>query len=211
MTPFPRPITLEGRSVRLEPLAEAHTAALFESTCGPENDRLWLYLAEGPFRDRATFDASLACKLASQDPLFFAIVDRQSNRAVGRAALMRIEPAHRAVEVGHILYAPAFQRTRGATEAMYLLARHVFEDLGYRRYEWKCDARNAASRRAAERLGFTFEGIFRQHMMVKGANRDTAWYSMLDGEWPGRRARLEQWLAPENFDGEGRQRTRLVR
>ena len=122
---------------------------------------------------------------------------------------MRIEPAHRVIEVGSILYTPALQQTTGATEAMYLMARHVFEDLGYRRYEWKCNALNQSSRRAALRLGFTFEGIFRQHMIVKGRSRDTAWFSMLDSEWPARKAAFERWLSPANFDREGRQREPL--
>jgi RimJ/RimL family protein N-acetyltransferase len=123
---------------------------------------------------------------------------------------MRIEPTQRVIEVGSIIYSSALQRTRAATEAMYLLARHVFEDLGYRRYEWKCNALNAPSRRAAERLGFTFEGIFRQHMVIKGRNRDTAWFSMLDAEWPARKSAFERWLLPENFDEHGTQRTPLA-
>src|SRR5262245_38107388 len=165
----PTRVTLSGRSVDVTPLdPAAHGDSLFAATSGPENDPLWTYLFDGPFRDRAAFDRSLARKAASEDPLFFAIVDRGSRRAVGLAALMRIEPAHRVVEVGSILYTRALQRTRGGTEAMYLLARYVFEDLRYRRYEWKCNALNAASRAAAVRLGFTFEGVFRQHMIVKG-------------------------------------------
>jgi RimJ/RimL family protein N-acetyltransferase len=166
-------------------------------------------MADGPFRDRAAFDSAMAAKAASTDPLFFAIVERNSGRAVGYAAYLRIEPAHRVIEVGGIVFTPALQRTAGATEAMYLMARHAFEDLGYRRYEWKCDARNSPSRRAALRFGFTFEGLFRQHMIVKGRNRDTAWFSMLDGEWPDRQARFDRWLAPSNFDEAGTQRTRL--
>ena len=141
--------------------------------------------------------------------MFFSILDAGSGRALGHATLMRIEPRHRVIEVGHILYSRALQRTRGATEAMYLLARYVFEELKYRRYEWKCNALNEASQRAALRLGFTFEGIFRQHMIVKGENRDTAWFSMLDSEWPLRKAEFERWLSPLNFDESGRQRTRL--
>jgi RimJ/RimL family protein N-acetyltransferase len=137
-------------------------------------------------------------------------VDRATGRAVGYASYLRIEPAHRVIEVGSILYTPLLQRTRGATEAMYLMARYIFEELGYRRYEWKCDSRNEPSRRAAERLGFTFEGIFRQHMIVKGGNRDTAWYSMLDSEWGERKAAFERWLDPGNFDAAGRQRTGLA-
>ena len=145
----------------------------------------------------------------SEDPLFFAMLEKSSGDAVGYAAFMRIEPAHRVIEVGSILFTPRLQRTVGATEAMYLMARYVFEDLGYRRYEWKCNALNAPSRRAALRLGFTFEGIFRQHMIVKGRNRDTAWFSMLDSEWPKRKAAFERWLDPANFDANGRQRVSL--
>jgi RimJ/RimL family protein N-acetyltransferase len=202
----PRKLRLEGRLVAIDPLLPmSHGDALWEAVHTPEHDALWQFLFDGPFRERAAFDAALAKKAAGEDPLFFAIVDRHSGRAVGYASYMRIEPAHRCIEVGGILYTPVLQRTAGATEAMYLMARHVFEDLGYRRYEWKCDARNEPSRRAALRLGFTFEGIFRQHMIVKGRNRDTAWFSMLDSEWPARKAAFERWLDPGNFDGEGRQ------
>jgi RimJ/RimL family protein N-acetyltransferase len=198
--------------VTLEPLDRAaHGDALWEAIRAPENDELWRYLFDGPFRDRAAFDASLDRKSSGGDPLFFAIVDRASGRAVGYASYMRIEPAHRVIEVGSILYTPALQRTAGATEAMYLMARHVFDDLGYRRYEWKCNSANAASRRAALRLGFIFEGIFRQHMIVKGMSRDTAWFSMLDREWPARKAAFERWLDPANFDAEGRQIAPLER
>jgi RimJ/RimL family protein N-acetyltransferase len=200
----PERIVLRGGSVTLAPLdAAVHTEALFEALRGA--DHLWTYLTYGPFDDLATFRAHVNETAAAADPFFFAIIDQASQRAVGRAALMRIEPQHRAIEVGHILYSPALQRTRGATESMYLLARHVFEDLGYRRYEWKCHALNAASRAAALRLGFTFEGVFRQHMIVKGRNRDTAWFSMLDREWPSRRDEFERWLSPGNFDAHGRQ------
>ncbi len=206
----PERVTLTGRYVDVGPLdAAAHGDALFAATGGAEHGWLWTYLFDGPFTDRAAFVRALTTKAASQDPFFFAIVDRTTGTAVGMAALMRIEPAHRVIEVGSILYAPALQRTRGSTEAMYLMARYVFEDLGYRRYEWKCNALNEPSRVAALRLGFTFEGIFRQHMIIKGRNRDTAWYSMLDLEWPARRRAFEAWLAPDNFDSDGRQKTRL--
>jgi RimJ/RimL family protein N-acetyltransferase len=206
----PQRVTLEGRLVSLVPLDPArHGESLWKSVRDPKNDPLWDYLADGPFREFAAFNAALAGKAASDDPLFFAIVARHSGDAAGYASYMRIEPAHRVIEVGGILFTPALQRTAAATEAMYLMARHVFEDLGYRRYEWKCDARNEPSRRAALRLGFTFEGVFRQHMIVKGRNRDTAWFSMLDGEWPERKARFERWLASSNFDDNGRQRARL--
>jgi RimJ/RimL family protein N-acetyltransferase len=204
----PRHATLNGRYVTLAALEAAHAADLWELTHSPENDGLWQYLFDGPYRERAAFEASIAGKAASEDYLFYAILDAASGRAVGYASYLRIEPAHRVIEVGNILFTPALQRTTGATESMYLMARHIFEDLGYRRYEWKCSALNEPSRRAAERLGFTFEGIFRQHMIIKGRNRDTAWYSMLDSEWPARKAEFERWLDPSNFDG-GRQRTPL--
>jgi len=206
----PQRTTLDGRIVSVVPLDPlAHAVALFDGACGEKNEHLWLYLFEGPFASRADFDVHLKQKARSGDPLFFAIIDKPSGKAVGYAAYMRIEPAHRVIEVGSILYTPRLQRTVGATEAMYLMARHVFEDLGYRRYEWKCNALNAPSRRAALRLGFTFEGIFRQHMIIKGRNRDTAWYSMLDSEWPKRKAAFERWLDPSNFDASGRQKISL--
>jgi RimJ/RimL family protein N-acetyltransferase len=209
-TPAPRPArtTFAGQSVDIVPLdAERHSDALFDATRG--HDELWTYLFDGPFAERASFAASMRQKSQSDDPLFYAIVDRTAGLAVGHAALMRIEPAHRVIEVGSILYTPKLQRTRGATEAMYLMARYVFEDLGYRRYEWKCHSENAPSRSAALRLGFSYEGLFRQHMIIKGRNRDTAWYSMIDSEWPARKARFEQWLTAENFEPDGRQRTAL--
>jgi RimJ/RimL family protein N-acetyltransferase len=206
----PERTTIKGQFVTIAPLDPAsHAQALWEGTRGAENDALWAYLFAGPFADRADFYAYLIARAGPEDPLSFAILDNASRRAVGMAALMRIEPEHRVIEVGSILYTPALQRTRGATEAMYLLARHVFEELGYRRYEWKCNALNEGSRRAALRLGFTFEGVFRQHMIVKGRNRDTAWFSMLDCEWPARKAGFERWLDPSNFDANGQQRSSL--
>jgi RimJ/RimL family protein N-acetyltransferase len=201
---------LAGRYVQLSPLdPAAHGDALFSAAGGPEHEALWVYMHHGPFRDRRAFDAYMVDRAARDDPFSFAIVDATTGRALGLAALMRIDPSNRVIEVGSILYSAALQKTRGATEAMYLLARYVFEELGYRRYEWKCNALNAPSRSAALRLGFSFEGIFRQHMIVKGRSRDTAWYSMTDSEWPVRNAALERWLAPDNFDADGRQRTRL--
>jgi len=206
----PERVTLQGRYVRIVPLDPAsHSDTLFARTCGPGHDGLWTYLFDGPYSEREAYDRALRAKAESPDPFHYAIVDAIVGEAVGTAALMRIEPTHRVIEVGSIIFSPALQRTRGATEAMYLLARYVFETLGYRRYEWKCHALNAPSRRAAQRLGFTFEGIFRQHMIMKGRNRDTAWFSMLDSEWPDRKARFEAWLDPANFDAEGRQKTRL--
>jgi RimJ/RimL family protein N-acetyltransferase len=206
----PARTTLQGRFVTVVPLDPvAHVNALYEATRGEAGDRLWDYLFDGPFPDSQAFRAYLQRLAASEDPLFFTILDRTSGSAVGHAAYMRIEPAHRVIEVGSILYTPQLQRTAGATEAMYLMAQHIFEGLGYRRYEWKCNALNAPSRRAALRLGFTFEGIFRQHMIVKGRNRDTAWFSMLDSEWPVRKANFERWLDPSNFGGDGRQKLSL--
>jgi RimJ/RimL family protein N-acetyltransferase/GNAT superfamily N-acetyltransferase len=210
--PAPRPErrSLSGRFVRVVPLdAERHVDDLFAYMGGLEHASLWTYMFDGPFGDRAVFDEAMKKRQASNDPLFFAIEEVGSNRAVGIASYMRIEPAHRVIEVGGIVFSPTLQRKPGATEAMYLMARHVFEDLGYRRYEWKCDALNTPSRRAALRLGFTFEGIFRSHMIVKGRNRDTAWFSMLDTEWPARKAAFEAWLAPDNFDEGGEQKQSL--
>ncbi|MDR3698454.1 MAG: GNAT family protein [Candidatus Sulfopaludibacter sp.] len=207
---LPQRTAMAGRTVTLVPLdPEAHAESLFTKTHGPGNEQLWQYMGDGPFPDRAAFDESLRRKAASEDPLFYAILDNAGGAAMGYASYLRIEPAHRCIEVGNIVYTPRLQRTTGATEAMYLMARYVFEDLGYRRYEWKCNALNAPSRRAALRFGFTFEGIFRQHMIVKGRNRDTAWFAMLDSEWPSRKASFERWLSPENFDAAGRQKVRL--
>ena len=202
---------LSGRFVRLEPLDPAlHGASLWQETHGADQAALWQYLFEAPFEDERSFHEHLTRKAASADPFFFAIVDQRSGLALGYETLMRIEPAHRCIEVGNIIYGRSLQRTPGATEAQYLLMRYVFDELGYRRYEWKCNALNAPSRRAAVRFGFTFEGIFRQHMIVRGRNRDTAWYSMLDGDWPLVNAAFQSWLAPENFDLDGRQRSPLA-
>src|SRR5882724_9082968 len=193
--PLPARANIDGRYVRLEPVnPAAHGDALWENVRG--HDHLWAYLFVGPFSERAGFDAYLYKIAKADDPLFFAIVDKASGQAVGIASLMRIDPAHRVIEVGGILYTPALQHTRGATEAMYLFARYIFDDLGYRRYEWKCNDLNAPSRSAAERLGFTYEGTFRQMYIIKGRNRDTAWYSMLDSEWPVCKHAFEQWLDP---------------
>lgn len=206
---LPLPVTLGGRHVALEPLdAARHTPALWEGVKG--HDELWTWLGDAPHGSEVELKEAVAKKQAASDAVFLAIVPAGTGKAAGWASYMRMEPAHGVVEVGNILLTPALQRTTAATEAMYLMARHIFEELGYRRYEWKCNAENAPSRRAAERLGFTFEGIFRQHMVVKGRNRDTAWFSMLDKEWPARRRAFEAWLAEENFDAEGRQRRSLA-
>src|SRR5882724_2335078 len=202
--------TVRGRMVTLAPLdPAAHGDAIYQAIRGDEGDRVWKYLFEGPFPDRQAFDLHLQRSAVSEDPLFSAILDRATEIAAGYASYLRIEPRHRVIEVGNILYGPRLQRTPLATEAIYLMARHVFDDLGYRRFEWKCNALNAPSRRAALRFGFTFEGIFRQHMIVQGRNRDTAWFSMLDSEWPAKKANFERWLDPSNFGADGRQKVAL--
>jgi len=201
-------VTLCGRTVTLEPLdPRLHAAALWSAVEG--HDELWDWLFDGPYASEAEFTAAVAEKHAAKTAVFLAIVPEGTKKAAGYASFMRMEPAHGVVEVGNILMTPGLQRTTAATEAMYLMARHVFEDLGYRRYEWKCNALNLPSRRAAERFGFTFEGIFRQHLVVKGRNRDTAWFSMLEKEWPVRKRAFEAWLDTANFDGSGRQKKRL--
>jgi RimJ/RimL family protein N-acetyltransferase len=209
--PRPRPTreTLEGRYARLEPLGGQHAESLYAACAGPENASRFDYLPDPPPAGIADIRAWIDKASRTEDPLFFAVIDRASGRCEGRQALMRITPEHGAIELGSIYWGPAIARRRVATEAFYLHARAVFDSLGYRRFEWKCNDRNAPSKRAALRFGFTFEGLFRQHMWVKGANRDTAWFSMLDGEWPAIRAAFERWLGPENFDDAGAQRTRL--
>ncbi len=206
--PAPAPITLRGRTVTLEPLnAERHAADLWQAVKG--HDELWTWMGDGPYGSEAELRQGIEQKQAATAAVFLAIVPEQTGKAAGYASYMRAEPSHGVVEVGNILLAPALQRTTAATEAMYVMARHIFEDLGYRRYEWKCNAENAPSRRAALRLGFTFEGIFRQHLVVKGQSRDTAWFAMLDSEWPAHKAAFEAWLEPGNFDAAGLQRRSL--
>jgi RimJ/RimL family protein N-acetyltransferase len=216
-TPARRPAreVLAGERVELQPLdARRHAADLFAAAQGGDASErdpgLWDYLAYGPFASEGELAAWAAGQERSSDPLFFAVVDRATGRAGGMASFLRIEPDHGCIEIGHIWFGPALQRTPAATEAIYLLARHAFDALGNRRLEWKCDAANARSRRAALRLGFTFEGIFRRHMVVKGRNRDTAWFAMLDDEWPAARRAFEAWLDPANFDGAGGQRASLA-
>jgi len=204
----PEPVVLEGRFGRVEKLdADRHGTSLWQVL--KDDNATWAYLGYGPFADEAAFASWLAERPKLADPYSYAIV-APDGRAIGIATLMEIRPAMRVIEVGNIVYSPALQRTPLATEAQYLLARYVFETLGNRRYEWKCNALNAPSRRAAERFGFTFEGLFRQHQIVKGRNRDTAWFSMLDSEWPARKAAYERWLAADNFDAAGRQRASLL-
>ena len=209
-TPAPRPgpVTLKGRYGRVEKLAPGHAADLWKVFAG--QDQVWTYIAtSGPFASFDEFAAAIAMRAAANDPYAYAIVDA-SDHAIGYFTLMRIEPEMRVIEVGHVLYSPRLQRTPLGTEAQYLLARYAFETLRYRRYEWKCDALNAASRRAALRYGFIYEGTFRQNIIAKGRNRDNAWFSMLDSEWPARKRNFERWLAPENFDGDGRQKLSLT-
>jgi len=203
----PEPVRLEGRHGAVERLVAArHGAALWEEIAG--HDGLWTYMFSGPFVDQPAFAAWLAAQEPLADPFYFAIVD-PTGRALGLASLMSIRPEMRVIEVGNILLGPSLQRTPLATEAQYLLARHAFETLRYRRYEWKCHALNAPSRRAALRFGFTFEGNFRSHMIVKGRNRDTAWFAMLDTDWQARKAAFERWLDSANFDTQGRQKQSL--
>jgi RimJ/RimL family protein N-acetyltransferase len=206
----PRRVILDGHYARLEPLDPVrHGEDLYRAGSGPEADRLWRYLGDRPSADRISFEPWLTRSAASQDPLFSVVVDKATGRAAGRLALMRIDPPHGVIEVGNILFGPDIAGTRVASEAIYLLARHVFDDLGYRRLEWKCNDLNEPSKKAALRYGFSPEGLFRQHMVVKGENRDTAWFAMLDCDWPGRKKAFEAWLSPENFDAQGRQRVSL--
>jgi RimJ/RimL family protein N-acetyltransferase len=201
---------LEGAHCRVVPLdASRHADELHAANSLDRDGRMWDYMAYGPFASLDEYRAWATVQQASADPLFHAIVDRQAGRATGVASYLRIDPANGVIEVGHLAFSPALQRTPAATEAMYLMMRRAF-DLGYRRYEWKCNANNGKSRAAATRLGFTFEGVFRQHMVYKGRNRDTAWYSILDAEWPAVRAGFERWLDAANFDAQGRQRRGLA-
>lgn len=203
----PYTISLCGRFGSVERLVAArHRDALWAELKG--HDWLWTHMAYGPFAEKPAFAAWLTEREKLADPFCYAIVDK-AGRALGLATLMSIRPDMRVIEVGHIMLGPSLQRSPLATEAQFLLARYCFEMLGYRRYEWKCDALNAASRRAALRLGFAFEGVFRNHMIVKGRSRDTAWFAMTDADWPARRIAFERWLATTNFDSEGRQKLRL--
>jgi RimJ/RimL family protein N-acetyltransferase len=208
--PWPDALELEGRWCRLERLdAARHGASLHEASAASGAEERYRYLFESAPADRGQFDAWLGKTASLDDPRFYAVIDRATERAEGRQALMRITPEHGVIEIGSILWGPAIARTRVATEALYLFGDYAFETLGYRRFEWKCDAANAPSRRAALRFGFTFEGVFRQHMVVKGRNRDTAWFSITDGEWPVIGAAMRRWLDPSNFDAAGQQRKPL--
>ena len=206
--PRPGPVTLKGRYGRLEKLRPDHWPDLWEAFAG--HDHVWTYIStDGPFSEASNFAGFIAHRAAAEDPYAFAIIDA-GDHAVGYVTLLRINPQMRVIEVGHVLYSPRLQRTPLGTETQYLLARYVFETLGYRRYEWKCNALNAPSRRAALRYGFVYEGTFRQHMVAKSRNRDDAWFSMLDGEWPVRKRNFERWLEPGNFDEKGAQKISLA-
>jgi len=210
--PPPRPPRdpMVGRTCRVEPLdADLHARALYDANALDADGRNWTYLPYGPFASFDQYAGWLHGVAAGADPMFHAIIDLASGDAVGVASYLRIDPAAGSIEVGHINYSPKLQRTIAATEAMYLMMKRAFE-LGYRRYEWKCHALNAASRAAAQRLGFSYEGLFRQARVDKGRNRDTAWYAAIDREWPSLERAFQQWLDPANFDGEGRQRTTLT-
>lgn len=206
---LPPKAEMPGHYCRLAPLdPERDTRPLWDAYALEAEPRNWTYLFHGPYGSLDEFAAWVDSAASTADPLFFAVIDHATARAVGVAAYLRVAPAAGSIEVGHINFSPLLQRTPAATEAMYLMMRHAFE-LGYRRYEWKCDALNAPSRAAAERLGLTFEGIFRQALVYKGRNRDSAWYATIDKEWPRLKTAFEQWLAPDNFDTHGTQRQRL--
>lgn len=200
---------MEGRYTRLEPLdAARHGNDLFGASMAEGADVRFRYLFESP-SERTDFDAWLAKAAANADPMFWAVIDKKTGQAAGRQALMRIDQSFGVIEIGNILWGPAIAGRTVATEALYLFASYVFETLGYRRFEWKCNDLNAPSKAAALRFGFSFEGIFRQHMVTKGANRDTAWFSLIDAEWPALKTRYERWLSPANFDASGQQLKRL--
>lgn len=209
--PRPRPdrTVIEGRYTRLEPLEAAHVEDLYAASAGEDNRSRFEFLFEAPPKSPAMVREWVEKVRTIDDPLFFAVVDAGTGRCEGRQALLNINPAHGTIELGGIYWGPAIARTRVATEAAFLHMQYAFDGLGYRRFEWKCNDRNTASRRAAERFGFTFEGVFRQHMVVKGLNRDTAWYSIIDVEWPAIRAAYDRWLDRGNFSPEGRQFEKL--
>lgn len=206
----PRRAPLEGRTVRLEPLdVGRHGDGLFEASATADSDVRFRWLYDQPPATRADFQPWLDKAAASADPMYFVVIDKASGRIAGRQSFMRIDRANGVIEIGNILWNPPVARRPAATEALFLFARHAFDDLGYRRFEWKCNAENEPSRRAALRFGFDFEGVFRKHLVVKGRNRDTAWFAMVDDDWPRIRQAFEEWLDPANFDSEGRQKRRL--
>ncbi|PGH34379.1 hypothetical protein GX50_02746 [[Emmonsia] crescens] len=209
--------SLHGRTITLEPLTMEHSDALFSCLGGTENMRIWDYMPVGPFTSKAEFDSFIAISAKSEDPLFFSIIDRTalngnySGKAIGFLSLLRMDVKNRVVEIGWVAFSRMLQRTTAATETFYVLLKWVFDELHFRRCEWKCNDLNAPSKRAAARLGFVFEGIFRKHMIVKGRNRDSAWFSIVDEEWEGGvRGAFEEWLNADNFDSEGRQKKDLM-
>lgn len=208
--PPPAPVTLKGRFCRLEPLdASRHGDDLCQAFLGEgQTEAFWTYLTTGPFSHPAPLLELLEKASTSRDPLHFVVIDRSNNQAVGTLALMRINPAQGCIETGQVMFSARMQRSAMASEAQFLLMQYIF-DLGYRRYEWKCDSLNAPSRRAATRLGFSFEGIFRQALIYKGRSRDTAWFAMTDKDWPALQTAFTEWLAPENFNTQGEQKQRL--
>ena len=207
----PAHVTLTGRYARLEPVnVERHARDLYEAHAEAADGRVWTYLAVGPFDSFEVWKAHFTKMTTLTDPLHFAVIDLASGKAVGTLALMRIDSANGSIEVGHVTYSPRLQKSRTATDAMYLTMKHVFEDLGNRRFEWKCDALNTPSRDAAARYGFTYEGLFRQVVVYRGRNRDTAWFSIIDREWPAIRQGFEDWLAADNFTADGQQIARLA-
>jgi RimJ/RimL family protein N-acetyltransferase len=207
----PAPRSLQGAHILVRPVDPARDAEpLYAVSHPPEGDpAIWAYLPDGPYESPGHLGEMLTWAGASDDPLYFTLVERRDERPVGQASYLRMKPEFGTIEIGHIWFGVPLQRTTAATEAIYLLARHVFDDLGYRRLEWKCNALNAPSRRAAERFGFSFEGVFRNHQVIKGRNRDTAWYGMTDDDWPAIRSAFQAWLDPANFDDEGRQQRSL--
>jgi len=197
---------MDGKYCRLEPIdIERHASDLFEAFSADETGSIWTYLFTDPFETEADLREWMAKACLGDDPLFHAVIDKRTGKAVGFATFMRIDQVMGVIEVGNINFSPALQRTPAATEAMFLMMRRVFNELGYRRYEWKCDNLNAPSHKAAKRLGFTYEGLFRQALVYKGRNRDTAWFSIIDSEWPMIEAAMTAWLADDNFDTSGQQ------
>jgi RimJ/RimL family protein N-acetyltransferase len=205
----PERLVLEGTYARLEPIGPQHVAGLYAAISSGDGRERFTYLFETAPETEADLADYVQRVAASDDPMVFAVVDKATGRTEGRQSLMRVVPEHGVIEVGGIYWGPNMARSRLSTEALFLHARYIFDELGYRRFEWKCNDRNEPSKAAAKRFGFEFEGLFRQHMIQKGQNRDTAWFAMLDGDWPRLKAGYERWLAPENFDAEGRQRSKL--
>lgn len=212
----PEHVNLDGQYASLVPISTSHASALFEQLCLKSPDTTWAYMSTGPFADSDKFLKHVENLSVSKDPLFFTVITRvdlpsiSAGTPVGFLSLMRIDTKNRGIEVGNITFSAVLQRTTVATDAVYLAMKHCIEDLGNRRLEWKCDSLNAKSRKAAERFGFVFEGIFRQHFIVRGRNRDTAWYSIVDNEWPAKKVSFEEWLNPGNFDENGKQKKGLV-